>query len=206
MSTRCSAYTLSGKRCKKNASVNNHCCYLHCKKRYTLDDVKQRIISVCYNDNIQIKDIMSLLIDINCYKVIDSFDLNKELLTLKATHPETKNCKLSFSSIFKHLSDSFNRWDNTKGCLLEKVAFLNTRNDYVIVYIIHLIHRNRVPYIRFLNDLISKINALRGCLDNKQEAINKWHEKNLNNLRVKLLCKMPELSDDVCKYVISQYL
>ena len=222
MFTRCLANTASGKRCKKSSTVFRsfskdskwvQFCHMHCKNIHlikqkiepTIEDLKLQIKTIAYKDDIRINDIFSLYKDIKESKVMKDFDLTRELLTLKATHPETRYLDNSIENFMNYLRSRLNEFGKTEGKGLEKIAFVNMAIDLLIIYTLNSIHETNSVLLSKV-EIIANIRTLKGSLSAKERFLNQWEENNMNKLRVKLLCKIPSLPNDICNYVIAQYL
>jgi hypothetical protein len=206
---RCKAYTVQGKRCKNTAKENCMLCHVHTtisEKAPTIDDFKNKLINFTRSYDPKKDDGYDFWS--NNRKLINKIDTNLEY--------ESKKIYNKYSYFFKDLQYSsdtgfFTRMKDTINVQLSKV---NKKNVKLIDFSIFDCCIDIVTIIIFFNNrdifslrrYLDAIETVRRLVSLKNNLKASWEEQNMNKLRIKTLCKMPFIADDICKYVIAQYL
>ncbi len=198
LNMRCQGYTKKGDRCKrttKGTFCSSHTEYIE----YTFDMYKKELLDHVVNNTKED--------DYNFWKHTLTggieFDKFKELNKVRS----------DYLYLFKDvpLVDNANDlFDQMKVIAQNTVGFVTNESEKSFSILNFMID---ITSIVCLNDSYKEfhyfkhdIKILRRLLKGKGLLKIKWEEKNMNKLRIKELCKCPRIADDLCKYVISQYL
>ena len=193
---RCQGYTKQGNRCKR--TTKGTFCSSHIEyTEYTLDMYKKELLDHVVNNT---KD--------DDYKfwerpLTGKFDKFKELNKIRSDY-------LYLFKDFPLVDNATVLFDHMKEIALNTVGIIKNESEQAFSILNFMID---VTSIVCFNDSYKEfhyfkhdIKILRRLLKEKGLLKIKWEEKNMNKLRVKELCKCPHIADDLCKYVISQYL
>lgn len=205
----CKAITKSGKRCKVKGG--DYFCHIHAPYvEPTIEEKREAMLQ---------KQFISIQSQEKAWPLFRDIDLTSEALDIikrakyvSNWNEETYNTVVS--TYFDDSVETIGKYDLIRDKICEGIRLSPTEDKLKLIQRVELFRDTSLLYIKFA---LSRGIFWRGLEDAKryynyqvlptrQKVINKYHEDNLNKLRVNIVKKYTPICDDVCNYIIAKYL
>ena len=199
----CTAYTKTGNCCKNRAIEGQECCRVH-GKISSIQELKLKFIEKV-SETTNVEEIYSALDNNSVIHLYDSDYYQNDLKELKIKYhqlglqggDDIQRCFVQyFKSIFSFVSEPGNE--------LARISIINCVIDFYTIRFLRNMHYNLYTDDSDFNP--SEVKAINNLIKQKNKLIGTWTDDNRRRIAVKELCKIPYIADDICKYVIAEYL
>ncbi len=206
----CHAITKSGKRCKVKGG--DYFCHSHAPYvEPTIEEQREAMLHYFLNNHLQSQ--------VEAWRLFQGIDLTSEAIDIikRAKHVCDVSDEDYDNIISTYLNDgikTIRKYNLIRDMISINIQLNPTKDSLKKIQRIDLIGDATLLYIKFalsrgifwdvLED--AKRDYIYKCLPKREILIKKYREEQLNKLRVNITKKHTPICDDVCNYIIAQYL